>query len=205
MTEETRIDGRNVLITGGGGTVGLRSEEPLADRCKRAAPSNRSELDISEDSAVDAEFERARPDVVFNCAAFHNVEVCEREEDRCSRSMRAPSSASPSVARALRRRSCTETNDVFAGDRDGPYSESDAPSPRSIYALSKLAGEYAALAYRADALVVRSGGLTASTGAPRRAGNSRSACSREGESRGLLEMVADQRLSPTTRPTWRGR
>ncbi len=39
-------------------------------------------------------FERVQPAVVFNCAAFHNVEVCEREEDRSFEVNAEPSSAS---------------------------------------------------------------------------------------------------------------
>ena len=45
------------------------------------APS-RADLDITDDAAVRAVFDEVRPTIVYNCAAFHNVEVCEREEDR---------------------------------------------------------------------------------------------------------------------------
>ena len=67
------------------------------------------------------------------------------------------------------------TNYVFAGDRGEPYTEGDVPSPRSIYAISKLAGEHCALAYCDDALVVRTSGLYGRTAAPPRAGTSCSA------------------------------
>ena len=50
------------------------------------------------------------------------------------------------------------TNYVFDGRREEPYGEDDLPAPRSIYALTKLAGEYAALAYGDGALVVRGAG-----------------------------------------------
>lgn len=197
MTEETQIDGRNVLITGGGGQLASDLEELLADRCSVRAP-NRSELDITEDRAVEAEFVRARPDVVFNCAAFHNVEVCEREEDRSfevnARAVKRLAERCSGVEAALVHLS---TNYVFAGDRDAPYSESDAPSPRSIYALSKLAGEYAALAYCADALVVRSGGLYGKHGSASKGGNFVQRMLSRGREQGSLKMVADQRLSPT--------
>ena len=50
------------------------------------------------------------------------------------------------------------TNYVFDGTGETPWTEEDLPRPRSIYGLSKLAGEHAALAYAPDVLVVRTGG-----------------------------------------------
>ena len=198
VTDGSPLDGRNVLITGGGGQLASDLEELLAGRCQRSGFA-RSELDITEDGAVDAEFERARPAVVFNCAAFHNVEVCEREEDRSfevnARAVKRLAERCAGVGATLVH---VSTNYVFAGDRDEPYSESDAPSPRSIYALSKLAGEYAALAYCADCprraqLVVS----TASHGSASKGGNFVQRMLVRAREQGALKMVADQRLSPT--------
>ena len=63
------------------------------------------------------------------------------------------------------------TNYVFDGARAEPYGEDDLPGPRSIYAISKLAGEYAALAYAPDALVVRTAGLYGLHGSASKGGN----------------------------------
>jgi dTDP-4-dehydrorhamnose reductase len=192
-----RIAGRSVLITGGGGQLASDLEERLHDRCDVAAPS-RGELDITDQGAVDDAFERVRPAVVFNCAAFHNVEACEREEDR----------AFEVNARAVKRLAerCAETgtvlvhlstNYVFPGDRDAPYSEDDQPNPRSIYAISKLAGEHAALAYCPRALVVRGSGLYGRHGSASKGGNFVQRMVERAHEQGALKMVADQRLSPT--------
>ena len=66
------------LITGGGGQLASDLEELIDD--SRAL--GRTELDITDDSAVERALAESEPEVVFNCAAFHNVDVCEREEDR---------------------------------------------------------------------------------------------------------------------------
>ena len=63
------------------------------------------------------------------------------------------------------------TNYVFDGTRDAPYGEDDLPNPRSIYAMTKLAGEYAALAYGDGALVVRGAGLYGEHGSASKGGN----------------------------------
>jgi dTDP-4-dehydrorhamnose reductase len=47
------------------------------------------------------------------------------------------------------------TNFVFDGAHDQPYVEADEPSPLSVYASSKLAGERKALEVGAHVLVVR--------------------------------------------------
>jgi dTDP-4-dehydrorhamnose reductase len=186
-----------VLITGGGGQLGSDLEELLAGSSQVVA-ARREELDITDDDAVAAAFERAEPTVVFNCAAFHNVEVCEREEDR----------SFEVNARAVKRLAerCNEagakfvhlsTNYVFDGTGPDPYVEDDPPSPRSIYALSKLAGEYAALAYAPDALVARGAGLYGLHGSASKGGNFVTRMAGRAREQGALKMVADQRLSPT--------
>jgi dTDP-4-dehydrorhamnose reductase len=89
------------------------------------------------------------------------------------------------------------TNYVFAGDRPEPYAEDDLPSPRSIYAISKLAGEPAALAYAPGSLVVRTAGLYGLHGSASKGGNFVTRMVARAKEEGELRMVADQRLSPT--------
>lgn len=191
------LDGRSVLITGGAGQLGMDVAERLQERCEVAAPA-RAELDITDQGALDAAFERLQPAAVFNCAAFHNVNVCEREEDR----------SFEVNARAVKRlaQHCADhgahlvhlsTNYVFAGDRAAPYTEDDLPSPRSVYAISKLAGEHAALAYCPDALVVRGSGLYGLHGSASKGGNFVQRMLDRAREHGALKMVADQRLTPT--------
>src|SRR5213075_3392091 len=75
--------------------------------------------------------------------------------------------------------------------------EDDVPAPRSIYALTKLAGEHAALAYGDGALVVRSAGLYGMHGSASKGGNFVQRMVARARERGSLKMVADQRLQPT--------
>jgi dTDP-4-dehydrorhamnose reductase len=192
-----RIDGRSVLITGGGGQLASDLEEQLRERCQVSAPG-RVELDITDQAALDRTFERIEPAVVFNCAAFHNVEVCEREEDRSFEvNARAVKRLAERCAGAGAGLVHLSTNYVFAGDRDTPYSELDQPSPRSIYAISKLAGEHAALAYCPHALVVRGSGLYGRHGSASKGGNFVQRMTKRAREQGALKMVADQRLTPT--------
>src|SRR4051794_33188442 len=178
------------LITGGGGQLASDLQALLGDT---ARSFSHAELDITDASALDRAFEEVQPDVVFNCAAFHNVDVCETEPDQAwATNVRA--------VRDLARRGAKlvhlSTNYVFDGRREEPYGEDDLPAPRSIYALTKLAGEYAALAY-GDALVVRGAGLYGLHGSASKGGNFVQRMVKRAHEQGALKMVADQRLQPT--------
>ena len=188
---------RRILITGGGGQLASDLEERLRGSCQVFALS-RGELDITDQRALEQAFQWVQPAVVFNCAAFHNVEVCEREEDR---SFEVNARAVKRLAQRCADQGASlvhlSTNYVFAGDRDDPYVEGDLPSPRSIYAISKLAGEHAALAYCPHALVVRASGLYGRHGSASKGGNFVQRMVKRAREQGALKMVADQRLSPT--------
>ena len=100
------------------------------------------------------------------------MEVCEREEDRSFEvNARAVKRLAQRCAEAGARFVHLSTNYVFDGSAAEPYDERDLPNPRSIYAISKLAGEYAALAYAPDALVVRTAGLYGLHGSASKGGN----------------------------------
>jgi dTDP-4-dehydrorhamnose reductase len=161
------------------------------------APSH-AQLDITNEPAVARELAGFDPELVFNCAAFHDVDACETEVDR------AFEVNAVAVGRLAAR--CAElgaklvhlsTNYVFAGDRKEPYAEDDVPSPRSAYAISKLAGEYAALAYAPAAMVVRTAGLYGLRGSSSSGANFVSRMLSRGRAGERIMMVSDQRLSPT--------
>jgi dTDP-4-dehydrorhamnose reductase len=126
------------------------------------------------------------------------VEVCEREEDRSfdvnARAVKRLANRSAEVGARFVHLS---TNYVFDGTADGPYDESALPNPRSIYAISKLAGEYAALSYAPDALVVRTSGLYGLHGSVSKGGNFVTRMIARAKEHGALKVVADQRLTPT--------
>jgi dTDP-4-dehydrorhamnose reductase len=180
------------LITGGGGQLASDLQSLLGD--ERARSFSHAELDIADPAAVDRAFAEVQPDVVFNCAAFHNVDVCETEPDSAwAVNVRAVRDLATRGAKLVH----LSTNYVFDGRREEPYAEDDVPAPRSIYAITKLAGEHAALAYGERALVVRGAGLYGLHGSASKGGNFVQRMLRRAEGGGGLKMVADQRLQPT--------
>jgi dTDP-4-dehydrorhamnose reductase len=179
------------LITGGGGQLASDLHDLLGDE---AVSRTHAELDITDPAAVERAFAEVRPDVVFNCAAFHNVDQCEREpEPAWATNVRAVMELAKRGPKLVH----LSTNYVFDGRRPEPYGEDDLPSPRSVYALTKLSGEYAALAYGDGALVARSAGLYGFAGNASKGGNFVQRMIGRARETGALKMVADQRLQPT--------
>jgi dTDP-4-dehydrorhamnose reductase len=179
------------LITGGGGQLASDLQARLGDD---ARSFSHAELDIADAAAVERAFSEVQPDVVFNCAAFHNVDVCETEPDQAwAVNVRAVRDLAQRGARLIH----LSTNYVFDGRREEPYGEDDVPAPRSIYALTKLAGEHAALAYGDGAIVVRGAGLYGLHGSASKGGNFVQRMVARAKEQGALKMVADQRLQPT--------
>jgi len=178
------------LITGASGQLGSNLAALLGGD---ARAFSRAELDITDPQAVDRAFAEVEPDVVFNCAAFHNLDECEAHPARAF-------AANVEAVRDLARRGAklvhVSTNYVFDGRSGKPYAETDLPAPRSMYAISKLAGEHAALAY-GDALVVRSASLYWLHGSASKGGNFVQRMLARAREQGSLRVVADQRLQPT--------
>ncbi|HEY2654773.1 MAG TPA: dTDP-4-dehydrorhamnose reductase [Solirubrobacteraceae bacterium] len=188
---------QRAIVTGGGGQLASDLLSLLRDRGEVVVRS-RAELDITNDTAVASAFAEARPTIVFNCAAFHNVEVCESEEDRAfAVNARAVKRLAVRCAEAGAQFVHVSTNYVFDGTAMTPYDESDTPHPRSIYAISKLAGEHAALAYAPNALVVRTAGLYGLHGSASKGGNFVTRMIARAREQGELKVVADQLLTPT--------
>jgi dTDP-4-dehydrorhamnose reductase len=180
------------LITGGAGQLGHDLTELLGP--DSAFPRTHAELDIADEAAVERAFAEVEPDVVFNCAAFHNVDECETAVEEAWR-------INVLAVRNLAARGVPlvhiSTNYVFDGEREEPYPEDHPPSPMSYYALSKLAGEHAALAYGERPLVVRGAGLYGTQGNASKGGNFVQRIIAAAEKNGKLAVVADQRLQPT--------
>jgi dTDP-4-dehydrorhamnose reductase len=179
------------LITGGGGQ--LASDLALILGSDGYSYTH-EQLDIGDAQAVDRVIEDLRPDVVFNCAAFHNLDLCEADP---ATAWRVNVDAVRRLAGLAPRLVHVSTNYVFGGDRDEPYAETDSPSPRSIYAITKLAGEHAALAYGDRPLIVRTAGLYGLQGSASKGGNFVQRMIARAREQGSVRMVADQYLQPT--------
>jgi dTDP-4-dehydrorhamnose reductase len=68
------------IITGAGGMVGQDLVVSLRDTAEDIRPFTRIELDVTDETAVNAAVRAARPDVLINCAAYTRVDDAESNE-----------------------------------------------------------------------------------------------------------------------------
>jgi len=137
---------KTVWITGAGGLIGshlVRSAPQLMPDA-RVAALTRERLDLTDFSAVRAEFGRQKPHLVIHCAALSRSPDCE---------------ADPALARklnvevtALLAELATEipfiflSSDLVFDGHDGHYIETAPVNPLSVYAATKVAAEQILLA-----------------------------------------------------------
>ena len=146
-----------VVVTGASGQLGAAVVEDFRT-AHDTVPLTRRDADLTDDAAVAAAVDRVGPEVIVNCAAYNDVDGAE---DHPIEALNANAFAVRALARAAERLGATlvhySTDFVFDGTAVRPYSEEDRPNPRSVYATSKLLGDWFAFdAPRAYVLRVES-------------------------------------------------
>ena len=100
-------------------------------------------VDISNKGEVNDFFMSQKPDIVINCAAMANVDLCEEEKELC---WKINVGGVKNLVDACKRHSThlthISTDYIFDGKKEsGIYNEDDDPNPQGYYAKSKLEGE----------------------------------------------------------------
>jgi dTDP-4-dehydrorhamnose reductase len=132
-----------ILLTGKDGQVGFELARALAPLGEVVAVG-RTECDLADADALRALVRRVAPDVIVNPAAYTAVDNAESERDLAfAVNARAPGLLGEEAARVGALVVHFSTDYVFDGAGQRPYTEDDAPAPRSVYGSSKLAGERA--------------------------------------------------------------
>ncbi|MEE2636047.1 MAG: dTDP-4-dehydrorhamnose reductase [Acidobacteriota bacterium] len=131
-----------VLVTGAHGQLGreiVRVFAPFGP----VVSLTRRDLDITDHQAVLRVVGGASPDVIVNCAAYNNVDGAE---DEPVIAMQVNGFAVRSLAEGARQTGARlvhySTDFVFDGRAARAYEETAVPGPQSVYATSKLLGEW---------------------------------------------------------------
>lgn len=125
--------------------VGHDVRAALESRGETVLPLTKSDLDVTDATAVREAVRRAQPDIIVNCAAYTKVDDAEANEDLATA---INGSAVEFLAAAANDADALlvqlSTDFVFDGSKRTPYEVDDVPAPLSAYGRSKLAGEQAA-------------------------------------------------------------
>jgi dTDP-4-dehydrorhamnose reductase len=181
------------LVTGASGQLGSDVVDVLHAYGEDVVGLSRTELDITDRSAIRTTFLDVQPSIVVNCAAFTAVDAAESDEDRALEiNAHGPAHLAAACAATGARLVHVSTDYVFAGDATTPYDERMRPAPRTAYGRTKAAGEQAVLTSGADVFVVRTAWLYGAAGA-----NFVRTMARLARSQETVQVVEDQVGAPT--------
>ncbi len=192
---------RRAVVFGASGQLGVELVRELRERGYAATGWDREQADITDAAAIERALARYDPQVVFNAAAYNQVDVAETEPQAA---LAVNALAVRNLALACRQMDAGlvhfSTDYVFDGEARHPYAEDDPTHPLGAYAVSKLAGEMYAQAYMERALVVRTSGVFGPGGLATARGNFVELMLRLARSGQPIRVVEDHVASPTFAP-----
>jgi dTDP-4-dehydrorhamnose reductase len=148
-------------ILGGEGQLGRAMSTELGRSSTEFISLSHTQLDITNQDAIESFFTRESPDVVLNAAAWTNVDLAEsREEEAFLINAHGPKLLAGACAKFDAKLVHISTDYVFSGISNSPWSETSQVAPVSAYGRSKAAGERAVLdIYPSGSYVVRTAWL----------------------------------------------
>jgi dTDP-4-dehydrorhamnose reductase len=189
------------IVLGNLGQLGTELERELQRRGCQVWGFDRPELDITHRRAVEERIAALDPEVVFNAAAYNQVDVAEEEPEAA---FNVNALAVRNIALACRQTGALlvhySTDYVFDGQAGRPYTEEDPPHPLGAYAVSKLAGELYAQAYLDRWIIIRTSGVYGPAGLRTARGNFIELMLRLAQEGKPIRVVEDHIASPTYAP-----
>ena len=190
---------KKILVTGCNGQLGRAIRKEYADSNVEFINTDVTEgdgvkaLDITDVNAVLKMVEETKPDVIINCAAHTNVDVCETQWDLAYKiNAIGPRNLSIAASKAGAKMIHVSTDYVFEGNGTRPYTEFDEPNPVSAYGKTKLEGENFVKAFADKYFILRTAWLYGE------GKNFVKAMLRLAETHDEVSVVSDQLGSPTS-------
>lgn len=148
---------KKILVTGANGQLGseikvLAINYPDFD----FVFTDIADFPLDKESEIIANFNQIQPDIVINCAAYTAVDKAEQDQ--------LTADAINHLAIATLATLCEQsgaklvhvsTDYVFDGTSPIAYKEDDIPNPKSVYGVTKLAGEIACSQNCPESIIIR--------------------------------------------------
>ena len=187
-----------VLLLGANGQLGSDIRRLWRDPSVELVTAARADADVTDAAAVSRLIEGAKPDVVINTTAFHNLPLCEEDPETAFRvnavGGRNVAKAAAAVGAAMVQLS---TDYVFDGTKRTPYLEDDARRAVNVYGAAKIATEDIVRQSNPETLIVRVSGLYGLAGSAGKGGNFVETMLRLANEGKPVRVVSDQVTAPT--------
>jgi dTDP-4-dehydrorhamnose reductase len=185
-----------ILIVGASGQLGhaLQAEARLAGLAFVAV--GRPDVDFENIGTIDACFERVRPSIVINAAAYTAVDAAQTNVAAAiAGNTTGPAHLALLCAGADIPFIHVSTDYVFDGTKGAPYVETDPTAPAGVYGETKRYGEVAVLAACPKSVILRTSWVYSSHGK-----NFARTMLGAARKTSQLRVVADQLGTPTAAP-----
>lgn len=186
-----------ILIVGHRGQLGSDLSRAFAG--EKLTLVDKEEMPVQDRPRVADVIRMHRPELILNCSAFHRVDDCE---DQADLAFDVNVFGVRNLALAARDVDATmvhfSTDYVFDGPEWKPRLETDYPSPKSVYAVSKLAGEFMLASLLRKHFIVRSSGLYGYAGSREKGTNFVETMIALAKRQQPIRVVNDQTLTPTS-------
>ena len=154
------------LIVGAEGQLGRSLQDDLVERNLEFVAFSRKDLDITNLPQVRRAILESNADIVFNAAAYTNVEQAEFEPEKAfginENGVRNLAMVTSKINAKFIHFS---TDYVFSGTREEPWQINSQVNPISVYGKSKLAGEIAVFEeYPENSIIIRTAWLYSAYG-----------------------------------------
>lgn len=188
-----------VAVIGANGQLGCDVCKAFEENGDEVIQLNHDVLDITDLDQAKTMLEEAKPAMVINTAAMHNVNACEANPARAFEvngiGVRDLAILSNELDFTLFHIS---TDYVFDGAKKTPYIETDYPLPLNVYGNTKLAGENFVRAIAKRHFVVRVSGLYGTNPCRAKGGNNFvKLMLKLAKERPEVRVVDDEVLTPT--------
>lgn len=185
-----------IIVIGANGQLGSDLVSSL--KSGQLIPLTHADVEISDFDSVSKMFEKYKPQIVINTAAFHNVPECEKNDVRAF----AVNGLGPKyLAQNCVAHNCMllhiSTDYVFDGKKNNPYLEDDIPNPLNVYGISKLTGEYYIKSIMEKYIIVRTSGLYGIHKCRAKGGNFVDTMLKLSKEKEEIKVVCDEFLTPT--------
>ena len=185
---------KKILVTGANGQLGseikvLAVNYPGFD----FVFTDIANFPLDKESEIIANFNRIQPDIVINCAAYTAVDKAENDRETADAINHLAIGTLARLCNAAGTKLLHVSTDyVFDGTSPIAYKEGDKPNPKSVYGVTKLAGEIACTKNCPDSIIIRTAWVYSEFG-----NNFVKTILRMMDERESLSVVNDQTGSPT--------